>query len=71
MAGDIREPLITMIDIRCHIGGCQCDRSVAGNFLKSGGYQVAEEEEGTVCQSCNHVFAEHGVMGATQPKTVG
>ena len=65
---DIQVPLITMIDIRCHIGGCSCDTIVPGNILKSGGYCVAEEA-GTICEFCNHAFADHRVLGEAKSGT--
>ncbi len=65
MDGGIIEPIVTPIDIRCRRADCSCVRSVSGNILDGGGYEVAPEA-GPICSVCNHSWKNHDVLGQSK-----
>jgi hypothetical protein len=64
MNGEISEPSITPIDVRCRRAGCSCATSAPGNIVEDG-YAVAPEA-GPSCPACQHPWSDHDSLGLSK-----
>jgi hypothetical protein len=64
MSGDISQPSLTPIDVRCHLQGCTCEKSVPGNIVKNG--FAVDQAAGPSCPACDHPWDDHEILGLTK-----
>jgi rRNA maturation protein Nop10 len=63
-----RVPIIVLVDVRCRVGSCICQRTVPGRFKGRGRYAYPANQQ--TCPECGHLYEKHEVIGVTRRLSV-